>query len=59
MIIQLTFCMNPENCRESLLIEKFCGVRKITFALFQGRRVVVIGSQGRGREGLRVGIADY
>ena len=25
MIIQLTFCMAPENCRESLLIEKICG----------------------------------
>ena len=36
--------MVPENCRESLLIEKFCGWRKITFVLSQGRRVMGIGS---------------
>ena len=34
----------------------------MTFALSQGRRVVGIGSQGRGREGRegrKVGVADY
>ena len=38
--------MNSENCIESLLIEKFCGGRKITFALSQGRTVV---GRGQGR----------
>ena len=50
--------MVPENRRESLLIEKFCGGRKITFAPSQGRRVLGIGSQGRRRESRRVGVAD-
>ena len=53
MIIQLTFCMVPENCRESLLTEKFCGGRKITCTLCQDRRVVdrVVGIGSRSREG--------
>ena len=55
----MRFSCGQENCRESLLIEKFCGWQKITFALSQGRRVVCIGSQGRRREGRRVGIANY
>ena len=44
--------MVPENCRESLLIEKFCGGQKITFALSQGRGVVGIGSWALGRGSL-------
>ena len=42
-----------------LLIEKFFGGRKITFALSQGCRVVGIGSQSGSREGRRAGVADY
>ena len=48
-----------EKCRKSLLIENVCGWQKITFVLSEGRRVVGIRSQGRGRDGRRVGVADY